>query len=239
MITKLSSLKLDTVVKREIYEMKMNMEMMAKLRRINKKKKLGRRSAKNTDVNNLYRHFGVNQMILEEEEDKKGIEKTKQYVFEVLEKFTRERFGIEDNMAYDEHEYELKIKRICEELATNHNEEVLLSIKPHELLNKHIEHKAYLPCKAKNAEGGSSVTFNHIFDMYILLGSHPTWKEQKKLVLKRLLDNGVISKEEFCDLLHKKLGKKHFRLDQDCTVRKTYMQGTNPKLIEKFEAEYF
>ena len=75
--------------------------------------------------------------------------------------------------------------------------------------------------------------------MYILLGSHPTWKEQKKLVLQSLLANKVIDKEQFSDLLHKKLGKKHFRLDEDCTIRKTYMQDTNPKLIEKFEAEYF
>ncbi len=45
--------------------------------------------------------------------------------------------------------------------------------------------------------------------------------------------------EEFSELLHKRLGKKHFRLDEDCTIRKTYMQETNPDLIEKFEAEYF
>lgn len=49
----------------------------------------------------------------------------------------------------------------------------------------------------------------------------------------------MIEKEQFGELLHKKLGKKHFKLDEDCTIRKTYLQGTNPKLIEKFEAEYF
>lgn len=31
--------------------------------------------------------------------------------------------------------------------------------------------------------------------MYILLGSHPTWKEQKKLVLQSLLEHKVIDKE--------------------------------------------
>lgn len=70
LIIKLESLKLDTVTKREIYEMKMNREMLEKLHRINKKKKLGRRSAKEVSVNAFYRNFGVNQMLLKEEEDK-------------------------------------------------------------------------------------------------------------------------------------------------------------------------
>jgi|JI9StandDraft_2_1071091.scaffolds.fasta_scaffold255934_2 hypothetical protein len=64
LISKLDALKLDTVVKREIYEMKMNSEMMEKLRKMNKKKKLGRKSIKVEGISNFYRHFGVNQMIL-------------------------------------------------------------------------------------------------------------------------------------------------------------------------------
>jgi len=60
-------MKLDTVVKREVYEMKMNQELLEKLHRINRKKKLGRRSAKEVSINAFYRNFGVNQMILEEE----------------------------------------------------------------------------------------------------------------------------------------------------------------------------
>lgn len=40
--------------------------MISKMKRINKKKKLGRRSAKEATINSFYRHFGVNQMILEE-----------------------------------------------------------------------------------------------------------------------------------------------------------------------------
>ncbi len=40
--------------------------MMEKLRRVHKKKKLGRRSAKNAFIDLNYRNFGVNQMILEE-----------------------------------------------------------------------------------------------------------------------------------------------------------------------------
>jgi len=114
-------------------------------------------------------------------------------------------------------------------------EDKYLNIKKHDLLNKHISHKLERPCR----DIGQHNTVNHTFDMYILLGSHPTWKEQKKLVLKCLLDKGHIAKEEFQELLHKKLGKKQFKLDENCIIRKTYMQGTNPKLIEKFEAEYF
>jgi hypothetical protein len=79
----------------------------------------------------------------------------------------------------------------------------------------------------------------HIFDMYILLGTHTTWKEQKKLVLRNLIEKGIVDSLQFKELLHKRLGSKIFKLDEDCTIRKTYLQGTNPKLIEKFEAEYF
>lgn len=219
--------------------MKMNSEMVDKLKRINKRKKLGRRSAKETHINTFYRHFGVNQMILVEEEEHRGTNTAQNYIFEVLSKFTREKFQYETDFLYDDQEYELKVKRICEELTTNPCEDILLSIQPHELLNKHIEFKLETPCNSKGNEGAPAAAFNHTFDMYILLGSHPTWKEQKKLVLKRLLENSVIDKDQFSDLLHKKLGKKHFRLDEDCTIRKTYLQGTNPKLIEKFEAEYF
>ena len=60
-------MKLDTVVKRELYEMKMNQDMLERLHKINKKKKLGRRCAKEVSINAFYRNFGVNQMILEEE----------------------------------------------------------------------------------------------------------------------------------------------------------------------------
>ena len=89
-----------------------------------------------------------------------------------------------------------------------------LSIKNNELLNKHLLHKLERPfLKNNNGESQDKNHFNHIFDMYILLGSHPTWKEQKKLVLKCLLDKGKIDKDEFQELLHKPLGKKHFRLD--------------------------
>lgn len=52
--------------------MKMNSEMMQRLRKVHKKKKLGRKSVKVTEVNSFYRHFGVNQMILEEEEHQGG-----------------------------------------------------------------------------------------------------------------------------------------------------------------------
>ena len=47
--------------------MKMNQEMLQKLNRINKKRKLGRKSVKQASINNFYRNFGVNQMILEEQ----------------------------------------------------------------------------------------------------------------------------------------------------------------------------
>lgn len=83
LISKLDALKLDTVVKREIYEMKMNSEMMEKLKKMNKKKNLGRRSIKAEGINNFYRHFGVNQMILEEEEQNLGAA-TQNFLFEVI-----------------------------------------------------------------------------------------------------------------------------------------------------------
>lgn len=173
--------------------MKMNSEMMQRLRKVHKKKKLGRKSVKVTEVNSFYRHFGVNQMILEEEEHQGGAP-TQNFLLQIIEKFTREKFNLTETAKnYGEHEYELKIKRICQQLATSHENQVLLQINPHELLNKHIEGKVETPCRTKKE--GKSITFNHIFDMYILLGSHPTWKEQKKLVLQSLLEHKVIDKE--------------------------------------------
>ena len=78
-----------------------------------------------------------------------------------------------------------------------------------------------------------------LFDMNILLGMHTTWREQKTLVIRSLVERNILEPEEAKRLLHKNVGIKGFRLDEDCTIRKTYLQGTASKFIEKFEAEYF
>jgi len=65
-----------------------------------------------------------------------------------------------------------------------------------------------------------------LFDMNILLGMQTTWREQKTLVLGSLIDRKIIDVKEANRLLHKNVGIKGFRLDENCTVRKTYLQKT-------------
>ncbi len=79
----------------------------------------------------------------------------------------------------------------------------------------------------------------HMFDMHILLGMQTTWRQQKILVVGNLIDRKIITPEEGNILIHKSFTTRGFRLDDDCTVRKTYLQGTKDKLVQKFEAEYF
>jgi len=70
-----------------------------------------------------------------------------------------------------------------------------------------------------------------LFDMNILLGMQTTWREQKTLVITSLVERNIIKSKEAKKLLHKNVGLKGFRLDENCTIRKTYLQGTPSKFI--------
>jgi hypothetical protein len=237
-IGKMDDLKLDSIVKREVYESKMNHEVLAKLRKMNKNKSLTRKSIKEVGNQTFYRNFGINKTILEEEEQKRQGDETEKYIAFVIEKFEHERLMKENCGQYDLQDYEEKMDRIRKSMRPSTEKGVSMEIKTNNLLNGHLLSKLRTPCSSKGKAEKESVSL-HIFDMHILLGIQTTWREQKTLVIRGLIEREVIREEEGHELLHKSVGDKGFRLDEDCTIRRTYLQGTHPKLIQKFEAEYF
>ena len=62
-------------------------------------------------------------------------------IFEVIEKFNREQLHYQTDFLYDEHEYEQKVKQICEKMRLNSAKDIEWSIEDNELLNKHIMSK--------------------------------------------------------------------------------------------------
>ena len=111
---------------------------------------------------------------------------------------------------------------------------------PNELLIDHLRTKTKAPVSLKQSQREEQHQLStELFDMHILLGIETTWREQKAVVIRGMKNRGVIDPAIGKELLHKRLGKKNFKLDEDCTLRKTYLQGTHPQLVEKFEAEYF
>lgn len=240
-IGKMDNLKLDSIVKREVYESRMNHEVIERLRKMNKNKSLTRKSIKEVGNQTFYRNFGINKTILEEEEEQKRQgDETEKYIAFVIEKFEHDRLMKENCGQYDLQDYEEKIDKIRKSMRPSLEKGISMEIKPNNLLNGHLLRKLRTPCSSKNkSEKESNSVSLHIFDMHILLGIQTTWREQKTLVIRGLIEREVIREEEGHELLHKSVGDKGFRLDEDCTIRRTYLQGTHPKLIQKFEAEYF
>lgn len=240
-IGKMDNLKLDSIVKREVYESRMNHEVIERLRKMNKNKSLTRKSIKEVGNQTFYRNFGINKTILEEEEEQKRQgDETEKYIAFVIEKFEHDRLMKENCGQYDLQDYEEKIDKIRKNMRPSLEKGISMEIKPNNLLNGHLLRKLRTPCSSKNkSEKESNSVSLHIFDMHILLGIQTTWREQKTLVIRGLIEREVIREEEGHELLHKSVGDKGFRLDEDCTIRRTYLQGTHPKLIQKFEAEYF
>lgn len=116
-VHKIDSLKLDSVVKREVYELKMNQEVLNKLRKINKNKKLARKSTKDAAHHALYRNFDINMNILKEEElMRNNGENTQKYLMQVIEKFTRERLQDEHCGLLDPQDFEERIQKICKKM---------------------------------------------------------------------------------------------------------------------------
>jgi hypothetical protein len=64
-------------------------------------------------------------------------------------------------------------------------------------------------------------------------------REQKRVVIDSLIKSEIIDKSVGYNLLVRKAENRKFIIDQDCTVRKMYLSGTDKNLIDKFEAEYF
>lgn len=123
------------------------------------------------------------------------------------------------------------MNKICKKLKINFDSEICLGIKPNQLLIDHLNYKLATPCSHKNNHIHNEMASMQLFDMNILLGMHTTWREQKTLVIRSLVERNILGPEEAKRLLHKNVGIKGFRLDEDCTIRKTYLQGTDSKFI--------
>jgi hypothetical protein len=79
----------------------------------------------------------------------------------------------------------------------------------------------------------------HMYSMNGVMGLETTTRETKSVVVNSLLSSKLISDQTAGEILKSKHMLRSFHIDTDGAVRKMYLAETNEFLVKKFEIEYF
>lgn len=76
--------------------------------------------------------------------------------------------------------------------------------------------------------------YAHVYQIHSLLNIEPSKRQQKALIITKLVEEGILSEQQGENLVRKKLQEKVFNIDSNGALRMLFLAGTDEDLIQKF-----